>query len=88
ADGRDWDGILHVDATKTQRGLMMLYNPLPVAITRTIKVPLYYTGLTDQVRIREKEGVPKLMRLDRNYEISLTVQLPASGYTWFGLEKP
>lgn len=88
ADGRDWDGILHVDATKPQRGLMMLYNPLPVAITRTIKVPLYYTGLTDQVRIREKEGVPKLMRLDRNYEISLTVQLPASGYTWFVLEKP
>jgi len=67
---------------------MMLYNPLPVAITRAIKVPLYYTGLADQVRIREKEGAARLMKLDRNYEISLTVQLPANGYTWFVLEKP
>ena len=88
ADGRDWDGILHVDPARPQRGLMMLYNPLPVAITRAIKVPLYYTGLADQVRIREKEGAARLMKLDRNYEISLTVQLPANGYTWFVLEKP
>ena len=34
----------------------MLYNPLKEKITRTIKLPLYYTGLTSEVKIGEKEG--------------------------------
>ena len=45
ADGRDWDGILHVNPKLKTKGLLMLYNPLKEKITRTVKLPLYYTGL-------------------------------------------
>src|SRR5665648_1239136 len=45
ADGRDWDGILHVNPSGNEKGLLMLYNPLNVPITRNIRVPVYYTGL-------------------------------------------
>ena len=27
-DGRDWDGILHVNPDGEEKGLIMLYNPL------------------------------------------------------------
>jgi len=37
-DGRDWDGILHVNPQLKTRGLAMLYNPLEQAITRDIKL--------------------------------------------------
>ena len=44
-DGRDWDGIVHINPDLPQKGLVMLYNPLKETITRTIRLPLYYTCL-------------------------------------------
>lgn len=82
ADGRDWDGILHVNPDLKEKGLIMLYNPTKTKINRTIKVPLYYTGLTTNASIREKEGLAKLYRLNRDYTVDLTVNLEAEGYTW------
>lgn len=86
ADGRDWDGIVHVNPTLKQKGLMMLYNPLKQAITRTIKVPLYYTGLTDVARIREKAGAAVSYKLNRDYSVDLKVTIPAEGYSWYVIE--
>jgi hypothetical protein len=86
ADGRDWDGILHVNPQLKTKGLMMLYNPLKEKITRTIKVPLYYTGLTNEVRIGEKESVKQIKNLDRNYEVELTVTIDPESYSWFVIE--
>ena len=48
ADGRDWDGWLHVNPALKERGLAMIYNPLNEPIERRIRLPLYYTGLTDR----------------------------------------
>lgn len=83
ADGRDWDGILHVNPELKEKGLMMLYNPTKEKMVRTIKVPLYYTGLTDIARIREKEGPVKSYKLNRDYTIDLTFTINPEGYTWF-----
>lgn len=85
-DGRDWDGMMHVSATLPQKGLVMLYNPTLQAITRTVKLPLYYTGLTKTASIREKEGMAKMYSLDREYNATVTVTIPASGYTWLVIE--
>lgn len=85
-DGRDWDGILHVNSALPQKGLVMLYNPLKEAITRTIRLPLYYTGLTDKASIREQEGAAKNYSLNREYEAEISVKLPAEGYTWLVVE--
>ncbi len=85
-DGRDWDGILHVNPALPQKGLVMLYNPLKEAITRTIRLPLYYAGLTDKVSIREREGVSQNYVLNREYEAEISVKLPAGGYVWLVVE--
>lgn len=88
ADGRDWDGILHVDPSLAVKGLAMLYNPTNTAITRTLRLPLYYTGLTLQAKISEREGVAKAVRLNRDYSATVTVTIPANGYTWLKVTAP
>jgi len=86
ADGRDWDGLLHVNPKLGTKGLLMLYNPLKVSITRTIKVPLYYAGLTNIALVSEKEQTAKKYTIDRNYEIKLTVTIAPESYTWFTIQ--
>ena len=88
ADGRDWDGIMHVNPRGKIKALVMLYNPLKEKITRTIKIPLYYSGLTTVASVREKDGTSKTFSLNRNYEIELPVAIQAESYTWFVISKP
>ncbi|MFC2141725.1 alpha-galactosidase [Acidobacteriota bacterium] len=83
ADGRDLDYMLHVNPRLEEQGLLMVYNPLVSTVRRTLRIPLYYTGLTDTALIREQEGKPRAYRLDRAYEVRLDVQVPPSGVTWF-----
>lgn len=86
ADGRDWDGILHANPALPVKGFVMLYNPLKEKITRTIKLPLYYTGLTTTASIREKEGKKTVVSLDKKNEIELTFTIEPENYTWFAIE--
>lgn len=86
ADGRDWDGIMHISAQLPQKALAMLYNPTQQAITREVALPLYYSGLTKNVRIREKDGPLKTYALDRSYNAHVKVTIPANGYTWLVAE--
>src|SRR5579871_1513711 len=88
ADGRDWDGIMHVNPQLKTKALIMLYNPLKERITRTITVPLYYSGLTAFALVREKENAAKSYSINRNYEIELPVTLDAESYTWFVVSMP
>lgn len=83
ADGRDWDGIVHVNPSLPIKGMILLYNPLDEKITRSIKLPLYYTGLTSQAMVQEKEGKVYKAILNRNYEIELKFELEPGTYTWF-----
>ena len=84
ADGRDIDYILHVNPLLEEKGLLMIYNPTNVEVTRTLRVPLYYTGLTDTVRVT-KEGMAdeNEYQLDRQYAIDLPITVPAGGCTWY-----
>jgi hypothetical protein len=86
ADGRDWDGIMHVNPQLKQKAFVLLYNPTHDKITRNIKLPLYYTGLTNQAVVKEKDSVPKKYTLNRNYEIELSVSIDAESYNWFVIE--
>ena len=81
-DGRDWDGIMHVNPALEEKGFAMLYNPTGEEITREITLPLYYTGLTGKASVSEQGGKPQRFRLDRDYNITLTVTIPANGYKW------
>ncbi len=83
ADGRDWDGFIHVNPALAERGLIMLYNPTHQEMTKTIQLPLYYTGLTKEATIYDQEGSPKKYLLDRNYDVSFTFTIKAEDYCWF-----
>jgi len=83
ADGRDWDGILHVSTNLNQKGLAMLYNPLKERITRNIRIPLYYTGLSAWATVSEKGKNPVRYAVDRDYSLTLRVTLEPESYTWF-----
>ena len=86
ADGRDWDGWMHVDPTGQAKGLAMLFNPTEKTIQKTINIPFYYTGL-DQVANVSMEGKdPKSYKLNRDFSIDIQLEIPAGGYTWFVVE--
>lgn len=87
ADARDWDGILHVNPKEKEKGLALFFNPLDKEITRTIKLPLYYTGLTQKALVREQEKQSVVYTLNRDYSIDLTIKLPPNGYTWYVIEQ-
>ncbi len=40
------DGIIHVDSDGVQKGLAAFFNQTTETVTQTVKIPLYYTGLT------------------------------------------
>lgn len=86
ADGRDWDGFLHVNPTLKEKGLAMFFNPTKQEMKRTIQLPLYFTGLTNKAQIREREGKPVAYTLDRNHRVTLNITIPADSYTWFVVE--
>ncbi|HET6249677.1 MAG TPA: hypothetical protein VFE47_18455 [Tepidisphaeraceae bacterium] len=83
ASGLDWDGWLHVNPQGTEKGLLMVYNPLSTEIRQTIHVPLYYTGLTGTAVLREEDGKAVSYTLGRDYGIELPVVIPPAGRTWF-----
>ncbi|MCC7261108.1 MAG: alpha-galactosidase [Candidatus Latescibacteria bacterium] len=86
ADGHDLDGILHVNPALPTRGLAMIFNPLDHELERTWKLPLYYTGLTTEVLVREEGGPAQTYPLDRECQLELTLKVPARGRRWYTLE--
>lgn len=88
ADGRDWDGWLHVNATGAERGLAMFYNPLAQEMERRIRLPLYYAGLNEKVRIEREDGSSQEVRLERDYSTEVNVKIPARGRTWLAIKEP
>lgn len=83
ADGRDVDGVLHVNPALPTRGLAVFYNPTNAPIEREWNLPLYYTGLSDKAEVQDAKGKRRTYTLDREYHIRLKIQIPANGATWY-----
>lgn len=81
-DGRDWDGIMHVNPKLETRGMAWIYNPLDQPMIRQIRLPLYYTGLTETARIQQEDEQPRTYQLDRGYGVQVPVHVPALRWTW------
>ena len=86
ADGRDIDCMMHVNPRLETKGLAMVWNPLDRQVERSLRLPLYYTGLTDVAMIRERDGTPVRYALDREYVVEIPVSIEARGVTWFVIE--
>ncbi len=84
ADARDIDYLLHVNPLLEEKGLLMIYNPTDSEVTRTLCVPLYYTGLTDTAAVSHRDAAACTQyKLNRRWEIELPVTVPAGGCTWY-----
>ena len=86
ADGRDWDGWMHVNPATSQKGFMMLFNPTHEVMTKTIQLPLYYTGLSNKAKITDSKGVVTQYTLNRDYTVNFTFTIPPDTYNWFVIE--
>jgi len=84
ADGRDWDGLLHVNPALEIRGLAVLFNPLETPLERTLRLPLHYTGIEGHARVRVNDGPERKARLRPDGSLSLSLTL-APGMSWVEL---
>lgn len=82
-DGQDYDGLLHVNPDGEEKGLLMVYNPLETTIQKTIDVNLYYTGLQGKAKVSTNDGPEIEFEIDRDYKISLEIEIAARGWTWY-----
>lgn len=82
-DGRDYDAILHVNPAGTEKGMLVVYNPLDEPIKRKLRVNLYYTGLKDKATIAEQDGKARKIEIDRNGHALFEINIPAHSQTWF-----
>lgn len=74
---------MHVNPELNEKGMALFFNPTNKTLIQTIKLPLYYTGHTDTVSIKEKEGKRVTYKLARDYTVDVKVEIPANGNTWF-----
>ena len=81
-DGRSLDWILHANPQLNEKGMLLVYNPTDQEVTQTLRVNLYYTGLTDEFTISEQDRRPVRMKLNRDYSVDVTVTIPAGGMNW------
>ena len=88
ADGKDIDWMLHVNPKLEHRGMLVVFNPLPERIEKTLSVPLYYTGLEYNAAVHHEGGDPSSFTLQRDYAIDLPVSVPANGMTWYTITAP
>jgi hypothetical protein len=83
ADGRDWDGFMHVSPTLKDRAFVLLFNPTGETINRQLSIPLYYTGLKSKAFVFEKDKTHRQILLDGKDNMKLEVSIPGGGYTWY-----
>ena len=86
ADGRDIDWMLHVNPTLKHKGMLVVFNPLKQEVTKTLKVPLYYAGLTETADVSHEGVKVAKYPLARDFTIDLPITIPAEGMTWFVIE--
>jgi len=82
ADGRDWDGFMHVSTTLKDRAFVLLFNPTKQDIIRKITLPLYYSGLKGAVAISKRDEFKSIATIKED-RINLDVTIPAEGYSWY-----
>ena len=87
ADGRDWDGFMHVNPSLNEKGFLMVFNPTDQPIKKIISIPLYYTGLKNTVSICEKDLLKQVKIIEASNQIKFEITVPANSYNWYVLKK-
>lgn len=93
ADGRDLDWMLHVNPNLEECELLVVFNPLDHAVTKSLNVPLYYTGLDRSMRMQTGIGAssaspPASAELQRDFSFEVTVTEPVGGMSRVSFLRP
>lgn len=83
ADGRDLDWMLHVNPRLENKGMLCVYNPTSHDIAKTIRVNLYYTGLSDKASAIDAAGAPRQIAISPRGQTELQVDVPAGSMAWY-----
>jgi hypothetical protein len=86
ADGRDLDWMLHVNPNLRHKGMLVVFNPLKEPVKKPIRVNLYYTGLTEKAKVRNRLCDTETYQLDRDHSIDILVEIGAEEFRWFVIE--
>lgn len=81
ADGRDLDYWLMVNPGGSEKGALVVFNPLNEKRTKMIRVPLYYTGLTEITEVMHNDRKIDELELARDYTVELEVEVEANGFS-------
>lgn len=84
ADGRDWDGWMHVNPALNEKALVMIFNPLKTSITRNISIPLYYASINKQASILQNGKTANYIP-GSNGTIQVPVTIAPGSYVWFNI---
>lgn len=87
-DGRDWDGILHVHPGLDVPAIAMIYNPLDQPVSRTIQIPLYYSGLSGRVVCKVGDAHGQSLQLPHDCRATIFLSLPARGWVSVAFSAP
>lgn len=87
ADGQDIDWMLHVNPNLETQGMLCIYNPLDIEVTRTLCVDLYFTGLSNSAQISHEDKQAQRILFEQGHRIKLSVKVPASSMTWYTIRK-
>ncbi|MDF1799393.1 MAG: alpha-galactosidase [Planctomycetota bacterium] len=73
ADGRGLDWMLHVNPALDECGMLVVFNPLDHEVTKTLRVPLYYTGLDRMAMVRSADGpLPLELAYVQDFDIEIS----------------
>ncbi|MBN3582030.1 hypothetical protein JYB64_06495 [Algoriphagus aestuarii] len=86
ANGQELDYWLNVNPSGSEKGMLVVYNPTNHDITKTLKVPLYYTGLQDKTIAKFKDEKTQELTLNRDYSVEIEVRVPANGDYWISFQ--
>lgn len=82
-DGRNLDGVVHVDPGGGIPALAVVWNPADRPSTETLRIPLYYAGLKGACTVAPEDGKRSPRKLDESSVLSLQVTVPPQGFRWF-----
>lgn len=83
ADGRDWDGWMHVSTALKDRAFVLLFNPTSDPVVRNLSLSMYYTGLKGKAMVMDQKGLVNQHSLDGKDQMTLKVSIPANGFAWY-----
>jgi hypothetical protein len=85
ADARDLDWMLHVNPKLKEKGMLVVFNPLETAVTRKLRVNLYYTGLKVTARLVDADGTRTQAGIARDHTIEVDMTVPAQSMRWWSV---